>query len=213
MSTRARSKPDDGYLAPAVPTAADLKVKGSRFLAVLTPADGEPEARRVLEVAEHDHAHATHVCWAWRLGAEGAPRSSDAAEPSGTAGAPILRALEGADVSDAVLMVVRWFGGTKLGRGGLIRAYGGAARAVLEEAELVRRRPTVVLEMVTDYRTWNQVEGLVATLGGSVEAEFGERVRGKVTIPAVEESTLREQLADLGVGAAHIDGRHPAIGP
>lgn len=203
----------DGYRVPAAGAEAEVTVKGSRFLAALTPVDGEPKAKRVVEAAEHDHADATHVCWAWRLGAEGVPRSSDAGEPAGTAGAPILRALEGADVSNAVLIVVRWFGGTKLGRGGLIRAYGGAARAVLEEAELVRRRPTVVLEMVTDYRTWNQVEGLVATLGGSVEAEFGERVRGKVTIPAVEEAALREQLADLGVGAAHIDGRHPAIGP
>lgn len=205
LSTRTRIEPlsDASYRAPCSPSSAEISIKGSRFKAVLLPVTGSADASAKLEERHNRYASASHVCWAWRLGSDGSPRSSDAGEPSGTAGRPILQALESAGVSDALLVVARWFGGTKLGRGGLIRAYGGAARLVLGEAQLTIREPTAEVRFTTDYATWDAVDRLVASLHGTATAEFGERVRGRIEIRAADRGALRERLADLGV---QIDG-------
>ncbi len=192
------SEPDE-YLTPVKSSSSEISVRGSRFLALVIPVVDETSARKALRELEQEYSDATHVCWAWRMGFNGLSRSSDAGEPAGTAGRPILRALESANVSDALLVVVRWFGGTKLGRGGLVRAYGGSARAAINVADLERRKRTATIDIETDYPTWNQVERVIVGLGGSARAEFGERVRARVTIPVAAEPDLRQRLADLGV--------------
>lgn len=121
------------------PTSASsfkLREKASVFLAELHPA-GTPEARGAILAALRKRDHdATHHCTAWR---EGAPLrgagADDDGEPSGTAGRPMLKVLEGGEVTDALLVCLRWFGGTKLGTGGLVRAYTEAAQGVLAAAE------------------------------------------------------------------------------
>ena len=187
------------HLTPITSAASETTVRGSRFLALMIPVADEVAAKKAIQGLEQDYSDATHVCWGWRLGFEGLARCSDAGEPSGTAGQPILRALEGAGVADALVAVVRWFGGTKLGRGGLVRAYGEATRAVIAAAELETRVRTAAVSIETDYRMWNQVERIVSGLGGSAKAEFGEHARARVTIPAASEGELRQRLADLGV--------------
>lgn len=121
------------------PASAEQIIKKSRFLGVAVPVADEDEARAA--IAAHGHADASHNCWAWRLG--GAYRFSDAGEPSGTAGKPILAAIDGQSIDKVVVIVTRWFGGILLGSGGLVRAYGGTAAACLRAAELVEMKPSV----------------------------------------------------------------------
>jgi uncharacterized YigZ family protein len=121
------------------PAAAEQIIKKSRFLAIAVPIDSEEDAKAA--IAGHGHADASHNCWAWRLGA--AYRFSDDGEPSGTAGKPILAAIDGQSVDKVVVIVTRWFGGVLLGSGGLVRAYGGTAAACLRAAGLVEMKPSV----------------------------------------------------------------------
>src|SRR6185436_14281682 len=137
--------PDSGmasYAAPAGESRAEIRDKGSRFLAVIGPAADEAAAKAVLAALQREFADATHHCWAWRLGSPPRDRSSDAGEPAGTAGVPILKVLRGAGLSDALAVVVRWFGGVKLGKGGLARAYAAAAREALKALPVAVRAPT-----------------------------------------------------------------------
>src|SRR5690606_15854481 len=114
------------------------EIKKSRFLALAAPIVDENEARGFL--AQHSDPGANHNCWAWRLGQN--YRFNDDGEPSGTAGKPILQAIDGQALDNVVVLVIRWFGGVLLGSGGLIRAYGGTAAACLREAD---KRPLVHL--------------------------------------------------------------------
>ncbi|WP_146340228.1 YigZ family protein [Nesterenkonia sp. NBAIMH1] len=122
--------------------AAEVERKKSRFLAVLTRVHSAEEAQSLVEELRREHPGARHHCSAWVIGPERrVQRANDDGEPSGTAGAPMLEALTradtargGGDLSDAVLVVVRWFGGTLLGSGGLVSAYSDAARAALDQA-------------------------------------------------------------------------------
>jgi uncharacterized YigZ family protein len=121
------------------PARAEQIVKKSRFLAIAVPVTSEEEAKA--SIAAHGDPEASHNCWAWRLGA--AYRFSDDGEPSGTAGKPILAAIDGQSVDKVLVIVARWFGGVLLGSGGLVRAYGGTAAMCLRAADLVEMKPSV----------------------------------------------------------------------
>lgn len=112
---------------------ADQEIKKSRFRAIAAAVADEAAAKIFL--AEHSDPLATHNCWAWRIGQ--AYRFSDAGEPSGTAGKPILQAIDGQGLDHVAVLVIRWFGGILLGSGGLIRAYGGTAAICLRAAEKI----------------------------------------------------------------------------
>jgi len=116
-----------------------LKIERSEFLGLAFPVTKEEQFFEELTRIQKRWFDATHHCWAFRLLAEHRARSSDAGEPSGTAGKPILAAIEGADLHDVAVVVVRWFGGIKLGTGGLSRAYRDTAAETLRAATLVDR--------------------------------------------------------------------------
>lgn len=122
----------DNYHTLAAEARGELRVHRSRFLAIAFPISGEEDFTERLDAIRAEYFDATHHCWAWRLFADGRERSSDAGEPSGSAGRPILQAIHGAAIHDAAVVVVRWFGGVKLGTGGLGRAYRDAAALALE---------------------------------------------------------------------------------
>ncbi|MGV3551384.1 IMPACT family protein [Rhizobium sp.] len=121
------------------PATSEQIVKKSRFLAVAVPVASDDEAKAALSA--HGDPDASHNCWAWRIG--GAYRFSDDGEPSGTAGKPILAAIDGQAIDKVMVIVTRWFGGILLGSGGLVRAYGGTAAMCLRAAELVELKPSV----------------------------------------------------------------------
>jgi uncharacterized YigZ family protein len=114
-------------------------VKKSRFLATALPVATEEEAKAA--IAAHGQTAANHNCWAWRIGM--AYRFSDDGEPGGTAGKPILAAIDGRSLDKALVIVTRWFGGILLGSGGLMRAYGGTAAACLKTAPVVEVKPSI----------------------------------------------------------------------
>lgn len=121
------------------PSTAEQIIKKSRFLGLAIPVASEDEAKAA--IAAGSDADANHNCWAWRIG--GTYRFSDDGEPSGTAGKPILAAIDGQAVDKVLVIVTRWFGGVLLGSGGLVRAYGGTAAMCLRGAELVEMKPSV----------------------------------------------------------------------
>lgn len=192
-------------LRPARPVEVALGVQDSRFLAFLAGAADPGAAEAVLAARAALHPDATHHCWAWRLRVDGAVegRGFDAGEPSGTAGRPILGALERADVV-GVCVVTRWFGGTKLGTGGLTRAYAGAAAAAVEAArEAGALRPVavrVVYALAFDYDRTSAVRRTIARFDGREgDAEYGRGARLEVSVAAGRadafEAAVREATA------------------
>jgi uncharacterized YigZ family protein len=129
----------DHYRTLAVPAEWRQKIERSEFLGIAFPVVSEDAFFAELTRIEKAHFDATHHCWAFRLFNDGRSRSSDAGEPSGSAGKPILAAIEGANVHDAGVVVVRWYGGVKLGTGGLSRAYRETAAETLRIAPLLDR--------------------------------------------------------------------------
>ena len=123
------------------------EIKKSRFLAIAAPVASEQAAKDFL----HDYSDlsATHNCWAWRMGQN--YRFSDDGEPSGTAGKPILQAIDGQQLDNIVVVVTRWFGGILLGSGGLMRAYGGTAATCLRQAEKTEVIPLIGFQFACDF--------------------------------------------------------------
>ena len=129
----------DHFRTLAAPHEFRQKIERSEFLCIAFPIAAEDELFAELERIRKRHFDATHHCWAFRLFTDARARSSDAGEPSGTAGKPILAAIEGAAVHDVGVVVVRWYGGVKLGTGGLSRAYRDTAAQTLQQAKLLDR--------------------------------------------------------------------------
>jgi uncharacterized YigZ family protein len=204
QSGRADAAASDRYLTVRDGPETELKEKGSRFLArALAVRDEEESAARLLAVRKRYHA-ATHHCWAHRLGPPESlfEKADDDGEPSGTAGIPILQALQSADVHGALVVVTRWFGGTKLGTGGLARAYGDAARQAVDAAPRRVIWREVVLEVTVGYADVGNVEAVLAREAGSV--------RGcKRTFdgdPRFLVRTLRSRAADLAAAITEATG-------
>lgn len=188
------------YRAPAGESRAEIREKGSRFLAVIGPAADETAAKAALAVLERELPDATHHCWAWRLGSPPRERSSDAGEPAGTAGVPILQVLRGAGLSDALAVVVRWFGGTKLGKGGLARAYAAATREALQSLPVAARVPTVRIAVDVPYEKVGAIKRLLRPPEVELESEeYGVAARLVLAVHEERLDLLREAMADLGV--------------
>ncbi len=151
----------DHYRAPSSSAEARVKIERSEFLGIAFPiASEESFFERLLKI-EKQYFDATHHCWAFRAWG-GRSRSADAGEPSGSAGKPILSAIEGADVYDCGVVVVRWYGGIKLGTGGLSRAYRDAAAAALRELPLEDRYLYRRFELEVPFDALNTVYRLVS---------------------------------------------------
>lgn len=193
------------WLSPAGRARAETKVRNSRFLADIEPVAHEEAARRHLARLREEFPRATHHCWGRRLwtGGDVLERASDAGEPSGTAGAPILRALHSAGVEGASCVVVRWFGGTKLGAGPLARAYGTATATALTAAGLETRQQLRVFRVTFPHDTSSEVRRAVARLDGRILAEIhGARAELRMALTAGQAARLPAALADASRGRA-----------
>lgn len=186
------------------PASAEIEIKHSRFLALVAPVRTEQQARQVIAERRAEHPKARHHCSAFVLGPEPTvQRSNDDGEPSGTAGVPILDVLTGHGLTDVVAVVTRYFGGTLLGAGGLVRAYGGAVSAALDGAQLVTRRLLVPVTVTLDYATAEAVRARVAAAGWQlVGQEFSAQVTITVAAPTSELESVLGTLADLSAGSA-----------
>lgn len=171
-----------------------LEVKHSRFLALAAPVATPEDALAFF--AEVGEPTATHNCWAYRLG--GLYRFNDDGEPAGTAGRPILSAIDGQGYDRVAVVVTRWFGGIKLGAGGLVRAYGGAAAECLRTAQ---RQPLVALARITlayPFEDTGAVHAALAHFGAEKIGETFEAAgaRMQLRLPAERLSPLKVQLRD-----------------
>jgi uncharacterized YigZ family protein len=182
-------------------------IKGSRFVALLAPAPDEPAAMAHVRAVEAAHADADHCCWAWRL-RDGRTRSWDAAEPRGSAGRPILAQLEGHGVYDVVAVVLRYFGGTKLGVGGLMRAYGGTAGMALDRAQLVEVSATVELVVEHAYSDTSAVQAVLAAAPATlVESTYEDTVRLVLRVEEGAAEALIQALRDRTAGRVEAKPR------
>jgi len=209
-SSESSSKVDGSTLKTLAPGShvAEMEVKKSRFLGYASHVDSWSSAKLFLEQVKNEHPKARHWCFAFCGGHNPVnERCSDDGEPSGTAGSPILNALRGEGLSDTICVVVRYFGGVKLGAGGLIRAYGGAARLVLREApvEILIPKTTVRVTVGTEYI--GTVYELVARVSGTAsDEEYGADGSLSVTITceSSDADSLRARLKDATKGSAII---------
>ena len=152
----------DTYLTIASPAEAALRERSSKFLAFAWPVTCEEQIREHLDALHKRFYDATHHCYAWRLGPQGERfRANDDGEPSGTAGRPILGQMLSAGLTDCLIVVVRYFGGTKLGVPGLIAAYKDSAAEVIAAAEVVERTVDVRFRLTFPYEAMNDVMRIV----------------------------------------------------
>lgn len=185
------------------PVQFALEVKKSRFLARASSIDSTEAALAFLrDVAD---PAATHNCWAYRLGE--AYRFSDDGEPGGSAGRPILAAIDGQGCDQVMMVVTRWYGGVNLGVGGLVRAYGGAAAECLRSAAKRELVSLIEVELRCAFALSGSVHGLLAAHSAEKLAEsFDEHgLRLRLRLPVAMYSGLGERLRDLSRGAATLE--------
>lgn len=153
---------NDRYITISRSAEAVFKDRGSRFLAFAYPVDDETDVKERLDHLRHAHPSANHVCYAYIIGADKMRyRANDDGEPNGSAGLPILNQLRSADLTNVLVAVVRYFGGTKLGVSGLIGAYKQAASSALQEARIVTRQPMQQLIIRFPHPATGAVERMV----------------------------------------------------
>jgi len=178
-------------------------IKKSRFLAIALPVANEEEAKAAL--ATHSDADANHNCWAWRTGA--AYRFSDDGEPSGTAGKPILAAIDGQSLTNVVVIVTRWFGGILLGSGGLVRAYGGTAAGCLRNAPMIELKPSVEGLVRVEFSDLARVKARLQAIADLAIAEEQFTATGAdmhLRVPETEIETVSRLVSDLTSGRSEL---------
>ena len=183
-------------------TPAELMVKNSRFRSELEYAETAEAARGIWRLRKTQYDNGGHIVYAFIVGAQGNIQGcSDDGEPSGTAGRPTLEVLKGSGLTNVILTTARWFGGTKLGTGGLVHAYTASAQAALENIRTRELVPLRELDFTVPYALYEQAKRLLAASGFETKQEeflSDVRIRGELTAAALPE--LRTKLRDLSNG-------------
>lgn len=179
--------------------SAEIVEKKSRFIANVKPILSEDEAAAYIEEIKKKYWDARHNCYAYQLGERNqVQRYSDDGEPGGTAGMPILDVLRGRDIKNSIVVVTRYFGGTLLGTGGLVRAYSSAAKAGLEAAGLIERIPHKRQYFTVDYTMAGKVQYEVLNGGHILEdTVYTDKVEFVVLSERGKENKLRENIVNL----------------
>jgi uncharacterized YigZ family protein len=187
------------------PVGSELEVRRSRFLGYVLPVDDREAALAELARLRSEHPGAAHVCWALLAG--GQSGMSDDGEPSGTAGRPILEVLRHHELDGVLAAVVRYFGGVKLGAGGLVRAYTDAIASALAGAETIERVPETTLQLHADYADAERVRRWAEAAGyAEPDAEYGAEVLLRLRLPQTEREQAEGAIADLTQGRARVEG-------
>lgn len=185
---------------------SEFSVKGSRFLSELFSCQNQSDARNIIKVQKSKYSDSTHVVHAFVLGLSGEILGmSDDGEPSGTAGRPALDVLKGSGCTDVVLTITRWFGGTLLGTGGLVKAYGDGAKQVLSVAENAAALEEYVekkeFSFSADYTSYQVIRRILENFSVSdVSEEFGTDVKVSGKIKSDEFDLLSRKIKDISNG-------------
>ena len=182
----------------------EIKIKNSRFITFAVPVKNKKECQIILSKYQKLYHDASHVCYAYRFGVGDRQlfRYSDAGEPAGTAGAPIYKVIEGADITDLIVLVVRYFGGIKLGVGGLIRAYTEAAKEVLQTARIVKKEIKETVHFEIMYDILNKILHEISVFDIKIiEQNYSDQIEFIVAAPINKVLKFKESLTNISSGS------------
>lgn len=197
------SAPDRGLLYTTLRGEGhgELEDRRSVFLSHASPVRTEEEALAFVKARQKEFSDATHNVWAFRLGSDTVARYSDDGEPQGSSGMPTLEAIRHTGATDAVVVVTRYFGGTLLGVGGLIRAYSSAARLALEDAGIITYERYAVLSLAVSYSDYQRLLPEISRAGALTDAQdFAEQVTLTLAVKVAAAAPLCERVRELTAG-------------
>ncbi|MBH1960671.1 MAG: YigZ family protein [Flavobacteriia bacterium] len=176
-----------------------LKEKGSKFIGFAFPVNTETDLKKSLEKIREEHPKATHHCYAFRLGMKGENyRANDDGEPSGSAGLPIYNQLLAHEITNILVIVVRYYGGTKLGVSGLVKAYKESAKITLEEAEMITKELESDIDITFSFKQQNQIFTLLNKFDGRIQDFLSdEQCVIKAKIKTSQKESISEQLSEM----------------
>ena len=181
------------------PVTARLEIKKSEFIAHAYPVSSREQAMFHVEQLQEQYPDARHWCWAYIIGDPDNTTSAgfdDDGEPNGTAGRPILGVLQHKSIGNVIIVVVRYFGGIKLGAGGLTRAYAGSAQAAVDQMTLSPYIPMAKVQIVATFATEAQCRYVIEDLGGQIEdVAYSQQVMLTATLAQADVADLKERLA------------------
>lgn len=189
----------DQYVTIEKAAQAEIIEKKSRFIATVLPVETQEEAEAHLTVLRKKYWDATHNCYAYQIGEKNdIQRFSDDGEPQGTAGKPILDVLKGQDIKNTLIVVTRYFGGTLLGTGGLVRAYGHSAKEGIVAAGLIQRLRVCLFEIQSDYGLSGRVQYLLNERGYTIrETQYTDLVTFVVEVEMGQEIPFTDWIIDM----------------
>jgi uncharacterized YigZ family protein len=199
------------YTILAASVESTTEEKNSDFLTFLHPVTSREEAIAHVDAYRKKYPDANHVCWAYVIGNTRQPQTqafSDDGEPSGTAGKPMLHVLTERDVGNSLAIVVRYFGGVKLGAGGLVRAYSGAVSEAVNCAQLVEVTPSVPIQIVVDFAKETKIRHIVNMYQGQIlNVDYATQVTLQINLAAAQAELFAQQVINETAGDAviHID--------
>ncbi len=185
----------------------EITEKKSRFIANVVPVSSEEEAEEFIESMKKKYWDARHNCYAYIIGERGEiKRFSDDGEPGGTAGKPILEVLSGEGVTNAAIVVTRYFGGTLLGTGGLVRAYGAAAKEGLSASAVINKIPGMRLSITTDYTGLGKIQYLLGQRGITVlDTVYTDKVEMEALVSLKEGAAVKVEITEGTNGQAVLE--------
>ena len=199
----------DEYLVPTGYGEDEFTEKKSRFIGRVWPVETEEEALACIQAMKKQHYDATHNCWAYVI-RDGAMRFSDDGEPGGTAGNPMMQVLQKENIYNVCCVVTRYFGGTLLGAGGLVRAYTKGAKIAIEAAGKSMKRVWSVLYIPCPYTFYERVKLEVAAFGGIIrDTQFGSEVELEILVAQPDFQRFLDKITDMTSGT--VEGMETAL--
>ena len=199
----------DEYLVPTGYGEDEFTEKKSRFIGRVWPVETEEEALACIQAMKKQHYDATHNCWAYVI-RDGAMRFSDDGEPGGTAGNPMMQVLQKENLYNVCCVVTRYFGGTLLGAGGLVRAYTKGAKIAIEAAGKSMKRVWSVLYIPCPYTFYERVKLEVAAFGGIIrDTQFGSEVELEILVAQPDSQRFLDKIVDMTSGT--VEGMETAL--
>lgn len=192
-----------GTLIPASRFSTEIRISNSRFIATIAPAFSVTDAKAFIQEIKLVYSDATHNVPLYQIGfgSSTIAHSSDNGEPSGTAGRPALAVLAGSGLGDAVMVITRYFGGTKLGTGGLVKAYSDSARSVIQAVPKAKKVTVHHCQISVPYNLYEQIVRIIKKAGSSIDREeFTDKVTVHFSVPIIAYDKLAGKIIDFTKG-------------